>query len=190
MNEDITPVAEETANTDMTNEGNDIRNDDTANGENTVEIEVNPEVIAATAEYLRGRRELGTMIVLTVINIALIIFGSSWNFPFSALLPQIFAYGSTFEGAGILWYGAAAVSILLFVLSWVFCMEKPGWMVFALVLFIIDTAFAGLACFGDNVDAGCLVCIGFHIWVLYYLIKGVRAGFKLKKLFAAQASAE
>jgi hypothetical protein len=72
------------------------------------------------------------------------------------------------------------VIVLLYLAAWFFSKKhRIGWIIFALVMFVIDTV--------------CMIVIGgfafesvldilFHVWVLYYLFLGINANSKLKKL--------
>lgn len=74
----------------------------------------------------------------------------------------------------------AVISVVLYLLSWILS-KKPrvGWMIFALVFFILDT-LGMFAVTGFAVDS--IVDVIFHIWVIVSLISGIAAYYKLKKL--------
>ena len=146
--------------------------------------------------YLRARNNLGVALVLTIINMALSAFGSSLNFPFSVFVPDLLVgLGKASNTHGVYCYGASAVVMALFGMCWLFCVVRPWWMVCALVLFVLDTVAMGgltILCMNGNVDLGMSVLINavFHIWVLYYLVKGVGAGFKLRRLLGERMALE
>ena len=74
----------------------------------------------------------------------------------------------------------AFVSIALYFLSWIMS-KKHGiaWIIFALVMFVIDTLLLVLV-LGVEVDN--LIDLAFHIWVLVSFVMGIVSYFKLKKL--------
>ncbi len=83
-----------------------------------------------------------------------------------------------------------AVFILaIYLVCWIFSKKHYGWMIAALVLFIIDTAIMGVTYVFAGDTSGILDAV-IHIWVLYYLIIGVKYGIKLKKLPAEDLEVE
>jgi pimeloyl-ACP methyl ester carboxylesterase len=74
----------------------------------------------------------------------------------------------------------AVVILALYLLAWIFA-KKPrvGWMIFALVFFVLDTLFMLLIM---GITADMIVDIVFHAWVVISLTNGIVSYFKLKKL--------
>lgn len=74
----------------------------------------------------------------------------------------------------------AAIILALYMLSWLL-LKKPrvGWMIFALVFFVLDTAVMLLMVI-DISDY--IIDILFHGWVIISLMMGIISYFKLKKL--------
>ena len=69
---------------------------------------------------------------------------------------------------------------ILYVLPFIFSKKlRPGWLLFTLVIFILDTLFMLI---DVGVQSDMLVDYLFHIWVIVSLFIGVSAGYKLKKL--------
>ena len=122
----------------------------------------NTEILAERAKYLKkyasGRSNLLVMILFTVINVILCLCQSTSYLLFSAQFPYFLAYegmwwsGKMPDESYIEMFGApkeevaflsseafyvmiaiAAVSILLYVLCWLFSKKKPGWLAVALV---------------------------------------------------------
>ena len=157
--------------------------------------------LAAENTYNTARANLLLVILFTVINICMLLFGSGSYFLFSAAVPYNMVLVGVllcgrFEGAEeyFLEIGTEPLpSIVLVVLSvlafivlaiylvcFLFCgKHRVGWMITALVFFGIDT-LGMLVMDGISIDS--LMDILFHIWVLYYLIAGVTAHDKLKKM--------
>ena len=77
-------------------------------------------------------------------------------------------------------FQVAAVLTLLYLLAWL-CSKKQwvGWLIFALVFFVLDTVGMLLSIV---IATDMIIDILFHAWVIYYLILGIHAHFKLKKL--------
>ena len=57
--------------------------------------------------------------------------------------------------------------------------QKSGWLIVALVFFVIDT-FGMFYLWGISIDM--ILDLLFHIWVIYYLVSGIVAAKKLKNL--------
>lgn len=130
------------------------------------------------------------LIIFTVINIVLIACKSDSYFLFSAFVPYIISLlGAEFGGEAFLsapvFYIALAISaviLIVYLLCWIFSKKHIAWLIVALGLFIIDTVcmLAFYLLFGGIMSA--MLDVLFHAWVLYYLISGVVAYFKLKRI--------
>ena len=152
-------------------------------------------------KYQSARHNILLVVAFTLINIILLVTNSNSYFLFSASIPYFIVdlgmllcgkypqeyYVGELAGIGtlndtffVVTLVVAAVILLLYLLSWIFC-KKPrvGWMIFALVFFVIDT-IGMLYLMGISTDA--ILDIVFHGWVIVSLISGVTAYFKLKKL--------
>ena len=136
------------------------------------------------------RSNLLFLIIFTIINIVLIATKADLYFLFSAFVPFWIAYlGALFGGEAFLsapvFYIMLAIAFLILVvyfLCWLFSKKHIAWLIVALALFIVDTVCL-LALFllsGDMMSGW--MDIFFHAWVLYYLISGVVAYFKLKRI--------
>ncbi len=130
-----------------------------------------------------ARSNLLLMIVLTAVNIALLLAGSESMMLFSATIPYMILVLGVGESTALLGVcGVIAVlTILPYVLCWVFSKKHYGWMIAALVLFCVDT----LTLVGVYVligDFSGIIDLLVHIWVLYYLIIGVKYGHQLAHL--------
>lgn len=148
--------------------------------------------------YKTGVTNILLVLGFTVLNIVFLLANSGTYFLFSAFLPYfavdygMYATGSYPEE---FYYGdeifldksflyvmvaVAAVIILLYVLSWLFAKKnKVGWLIFALVFFVADTA--GMLAMLE-IGADTIIDIVFHIWVLASMAMGIHAHYKLKKL--------
>ena len=77
---------------------------------------------------------------------------------------------------------ASIILLLPYLFCWLFSKKHPGWMVGALVYFAMDTALLLYLCVASGDFVSFLLDLLFHAWVFYYLIIGVRSGFRLRKL--------
>lgn len=140
---------------------------------------------AAERKYGVARSNLLLMLILTVVNIVLFVAGSDTMFLFSATVPYLAAiFGVTLSEVPfylIICMGIAAVTLIVYLLCWIFSKKHYGWMIGALVLFSLDIlSMAGMyLIFPDLFSILDALC---HVWVLYYLISGVYNGVKMTKL--------
>jgi len=169
------------------------------NNKNTESAPVTERSILA-AKYNRGVANLLLVILFTVINVVLLVTNSNSYFLFSAFVPYLLAdYGMYFTGLypEEYYYDAgsavffdksfltvmlviAGLILVLYLLSWLFARkQKIGWLIFATVLFAIDTA-AMLILLGISSDM--ILDLVFHGWVIVSLIMSISAYFKMKKL--------
>lgn len=170
------------------------------NRNNNAATQLSPRQILEN-KYSSSCGNLLLVVVFTAINIVLLVANSNTYFLFSAYIPYLLAdlgmyfcglypaevYGGSTVGMDFLsksflvvMLGIAAVILVLYLLSWLFSRkQKPGWLIFALVIFGIDTV-AMLVLNGFAVDS--IVDYLFHGWVIYSLISGISAYSKLKKL--------
>ena len=137
------------------------------------------------AKYDGARSNLLAMLAFTVINFILTITQADMYFLFSATFPQAsLLYGYVLEAEGLTGFYTAGivlgvVCIGLYCLCWLLSKKNAGWMIVATVLFAIDTLLLFLA---YEIQADMILDVVFHAWVLYYLISGVVANAKMKKL--------
>lgn len=135
-----------------------------------------------------ARSNLLAMTILTVVNIAAYFFNATFSFPFSAFFPYAaVVFGDIFAaelmdpmiftwGAGL-----AVVALILFTVSYFLSKKHFGWLTFVTILYFLDLIFMAFIYFPDY-DFSALLDFFFHFWVLYYLVIGVSAAMKLKKL--------
>lgn len=135
-------------------------------------------------KYKSARMNLLLTIILTVVNVVMLLTGSENMLLFSISVPfYAVVFGYVMEGTTMLVTGIviAAVMLTVYLLCWVFSKKHAGWLIAALVLFIIDTVVMGLMYLGLGEASG-IMDILIHAWVLYYLIYGVSSASKLKKM--------
>ncbi|MDD4124395.1 MAG: hypothetical protein PHW77_01520 [Eubacteriales bacterium] len=133
-------------------------------------------------KYKMARINLLMMVLLTCVNILLILVDSDRSFPFSAFLPQFFFFLGLNKVTGVpafntigsaLFITLGTLIILFFLLSYIFSKKKPGWMITALVLFSIDCLIFIIMAL-QTFEPSYMIDILFHVWVMYYLIVGVK----------------
>lgn len=156
------------------------------------------DAVACQKKYQASRHNLLLVVAFTIINIGLLLVESDTMFLFSATVPYLSALFAQSASAAVDIPAAAAnilvgifvtitvLSIAAYLLCWFMSKKHYGWMIAALVLFVIDTVAMGgsyilIGDFSGIMDA--LV----HVWVLYYLITGVSNGHKIKKMPAEVA---
>lgn len=131
-------------------------------------------------KYNNSRSNLMIMIVFTVINVLFVILEVDYMLLFSATVPILLA-SLSFDFIPYIMLTLAVIPIVSYILFWVFSKKHYGWLIAACVLFSLDT----LALIGVSIllgDFSGIIDFAFHIWVLYYLIVGIKSGIELRKL--------
>ena len=153
-----------------------------------------------TIKYRNARINLLVVALATLLNVILATTVSDSYFLFSATIPYILTFYSAllcglypaeyYEGLGAVnvlpmgvFFACLAVSLIiigLYVLAFFLSgKNRAGWMIFALVLFCLDTLTLFLYA-GISLDW--LLDYIFHIWIIVILALGLRAHAKLKNL--------
>ena len=152
-------------------------------------------------KYAASRMNLLLVVVCTLINIILLVTNTDTYFLFSAFIPYYIAGMGmllcgrmpedyyTGELAGIkfldesvfyILLGVSIAFILLYVLAWFMSKKnRVGWLVFAIILFGLDTI---VMLVNNGISLQSIFDIVFHILVFYYLVLGISAYYKLKEL--------
>ena len=121
---------------------------------------------------------------LTLVNMVLLVLQADVMLLFSATVPYYaVAFGmalgsSSFLGGCICF---AAIILLVYLLCWMFSKKHYGWMIAALVLFVLDSFFM-VRLYLSLEDFSGILDVVIHVWVLYYLVIGVKYGHQLKKM--------
>ena len=135
-------------------------------------------------KYTKSRNNLLLMLILTVVNIILYAVGSDTMMLFSATIPYfgiIVGHATGIQSIFTFFICVAIAILIVYLLCWILSKDHYGWMIAALVLFIIDTvAMAGLYLMLGEFSG--ILDVLIHAWVLYYLITGVSSGRKLKTM--------
>ena len=131
-----------------------------------------------------SRTNLLLMMILTIVNIVLFALGSNTMLLFSATIPYFIASVGIASADSIILiacFVVAAFILLAYFFCWLFSKKHPGCLVFALIFFIFDILFmAGIYILYQDFSG--ILDVIFHIWILYYLIIGIKYGRQLKKL--------
>lgn len=137
------------------------------------------------AIFASARANLLIACVLTAVNIVLIFANADISFMFSMYAPQLlgalgfYVMDLGYQTQGMIYLIGAVAIVGLAFLFWALSKKHNWFIVAALVLFVADTAFM----FYNIIDyAAFIFDIIFHAWVLYYLITGTIAYFKMRKL--------
>jgi hypothetical protein len=164
---------------------------------NTVD-KTSPEFLQKQAAGARS--SLLVVLIFTVVNLAMLLLDAGTYFLFSASVPYyLTAFGMGMdigigaEGIGtftVVGLGISAVVLVLYLLSWLLSKKRSGWLVAALVLFILDTLALVVLCLAFDALAESVMDFVFHGWVIIQLIQGVSAGKKLKNLPAEALAPE
>lgn len=151
-----------------------------ANVPNTAPMSPREEV---ERKYKNCRANLLMVVLFTVFNLVTYPF-VSFYFPFAATIPCYEMHLTFQENPEVAFEGLLipiVIGIILtvpYLLCWIFSKKRVGWMVAALVFFSLDCLL--LLAMYDLTSV--IVDILFHAWVMFYLITGVKHGFKLKKM--------
>lgn len=145
----------------------------------------NPKA-SAQQQYKIARSNLLLMLVLTVVNIILLVAEADTMLLFSATVPYFLSAISMgiyaeYSQVAIVGFGIVVAILVVYLLCWIFSKKHYGWMIAALVFFILDSiAMIGLYVLAEDFSG--ILDIVVHIWVLYYLVIGVKYGHKLKNI--------
>jgi len=151
--------------------------------------------------YKTSRMNLLLVVAFTAVNLLLLITNADSYFLFSAFVPYFIATVGmlicgrfpeeyytdgleemTFLGDSVfaILLVISAVITLLYLLAWLLSSKnRVGWLIFSLVFFSLDTI--GML-FINGISVESVMDILFHAWVIYYLVIGIQAHYKLKKL--------
>ena len=141
-----------------------------------------------------ARASLLAVLIFTVVNLAMLLLETDRYFLFSASVPQyLTAFGMGFDlGLGYWGFGpftaialvVSAVVLVLYLLCWLLSKKRPGWLIAALVFFIIDTVALLVVSLLLEILTENILDLVIHAWVLFELIQGISANNKLEKMIA------
>lgn len=155
--------------------------------------------------YNGSRNNLILVVAFTLVNMVLLITGSSSYFFFSASIPYYLTFfgllqtgklpaeyyyeWTDFEPVATTFLTIMIVASLIitavYAICWILSKKRGfGWLIFALVSFVIDTIFM-FVFVGFSADM--IIDVLFHLWVILSLSSGISAAIKLTKLPAQEA---
>lgn len=139
-------------------------------------------------QYKVSRMNLLLVLAFTFINMVLALAKASFYMLFSASIPfEITVLGVLMAddfgiGFTVFMFGLSVVLLLPYLLSFIFSKKHFAWMIAALVWFSLDSIlFLILVFMAGSWDISILLDFFFHAWILFYLINGVRYGYKLRQ---------
>jgi hypothetical protein len=146
--------------------------------------DINQQVII----FEKARNNLWAVIAFTVINLILTAFDAGVNFLFSATLPQfIFGVCKTMnaETEGnifmIIGFIIAFILIIPYFVFWGLAKRMRVFILVALIFFSIDSLVLLFLIFlNQDLKFSFLLEAAFHVWILYYLVNGVKAWIKIR----------
>lgn len=128
----------------------------------------------AIRQFNLARSNFFTALILTVVNIVLLALGANVYLLFSVSFPYIM-----FDTTNIVHSIPALVVLALYIVFYICSKKKPGFMIAALVAFILDFIFLiGISYFITVISENQVTFADYiidyltHIWVLVYLIIG------------------
>lgn len=141
-----------------------------------------------------ARASLLAVLIFTVVNLAMLLLEIDMYFVFSATVPQYltaFCMGIDI-GQGYLGFGpftaialvVSAVVLVLYLLCWLLSKKRPGWLIAALVFFIIDTVALLAVSLLLEILGKTILDLVFHGLIIFQLIQGISANYKLEKMIA------
>ena len=136
------------------------------------------------AKFFRTRQMLIPLIVLSVFNVLLAALDSTFYLLFAATIPMaIVESGLAASGAMavLIALGIALAVIGLYGLCYWLSKKWNGFMLVALVLFLLDTLYL-LLIFTMTFDLGFFLDLIIHAALLYYLVIGTKAWIDLMRL--------
>lgn len=159
-----------------------------------------PEALTATAKA--GRHSLLLIVIFTIINLVMLLLDSNTYFLFSASVPYyttlIFKAVENGFSSGAWVNGPLTIAALVFsfvvltvyFLCWLLSDKHRGWLIAALVLFVIDTFAMLVLCWViyENPLPN-IVDLVFHMWAIVELFQAARARKRLQQLPFPQAEA-
>lgn len=134
-----------------------------------------------------GRGSILVVILASAVNLVMVVLSNSY-LVFSSFVTLFLAttgaemYGMTGEVVWPIAFGILGlISLLPYVLCYVFSKKHVGWMIAALVLFGIDTLLLLLLFFG-GFDPSMIIDLLVRVWVIVSLSIGIQCSLRLKRL--------
>lgn len=145
------------------------------------------KILPSSGKYKNARLSLLLVLVFSVLNI-IMMFGDMY-FLFSSRIATLIATmglilkaeqgESVYLVVGVI---IAIITLVPYLLSWLFSKKHVGWMIAALVLFAVDTVILliDIPAYMKAGEMSIFADVIVHAIVLYELAVGVKAGFDMK----------
>ena len=142
-------------------------------------------------KFSRSRGNLLAVVIFTLVNMGLVVFGSDWYLLFSATVPYLLIIFAV-EEAAIFGYNAititliamALIGVFLYFLFWLLSGRFRAFMLVAMIFFSIDSIVLLVLMLNlflvGAFDFGLLLDAAFQTWIMFYLITGTVAWARLR----------
>ena len=151
---------------------------------------------ALNRQVAGGRYALLLIFLFTIVNLVLLLLNTDTYFLFSASLPYyltMLGMGMDNQFTSLSWDAIgtytvtglviSAVILGLYLLFLCLSTKRPGWLLGALILFLLDSAALAVFTFALYENPATNLMDGFlHLWAIIELVQAIRANRKLKKL--------
>ena len=128
-----------------------------------------------------SRGNLLAVVLFSAVNAVSALSGSGIGFFFAAVIPTILVeVGQMVPAYSAICTVAALTIIAFYFVCYLLSKKNRAFLIVALILFSIDTLLLLLTLF-LGIDFMTIVNLGFHAWVLSYLMAGVKAWTDLQK---------
>ena len=137
-------------------------------------------------KYTRARHSLLLVVILSIVNMFSLVFADTYYLFSSYITLSITANGGYMyleSGDAVLLIGTIAlgiISLVPYLLCWIFSKKKVGWLIAALVLFALDTLLLLIDAV-SMLEATFILDLVIHILVVVELVIAVKYGLKKKK---------
>lgn len=137
-------------------------------------------------KYTRARHSLLLVVILSIVNMFSLVFADTYYLFSSYITLSITATGGYMyleSGEAVLLIGTIAlgiISLVPYLLCWIFSKKKVGWLIAALVLFALDTLLLLIDAV-SMLEATFILDLVIHILVVVELVIAVKYGLKKKK---------
>ncbi|MCL2200540.1 MAG: hypothetical protein FWB75_01120 [Oscillospiraceae bacterium] len=152
------------------------------------------EMIKSQAvKFSRARGALLSVVVFTLVNLLIEVFGLEFYFLYSAFFPQlVYVMLADFNFAVLGFVLALGITAIYFV-CWILSKKRRVFILIAMIIFLMDTlarlGLAALIVFDGGMDIWFIVELVFCAWILISLIGGTVAWSKLRSATPEQFSA-
>lgn len=151
--------------------------------------------VPSEGKFKNARLSLLLVIICSVLNLGFVFLGRyfvfSSTFTYELATLGMVLYEETSQVSYLVtFYIIAIVTIVPYLLCWIFSKKHVGWTIASLALFSLDTLYL-LISYGPllSEDLTILIDIALHALVIFELAVGVKAQFDMKKEIA-QAQAQ